>query len=84
MGHGEGESDRHGGIHRVAARCQHLQADGGGVAFAGDHHAVARAHGLGRPNASGRHSHGRDEQQNQCAGCAKHNLDSTKRGRRGR
>ena len=59
MRHRQRQSHRDRGVDGVAAVLQNLQPGLGGVAFPGDHHAVARAHRLRGPHRYG----GRDQQQ---------------------
>ncbi len=51
--HGERKSHRNRGVDGVSARCENFQARLGGVSFARDHHAMARANGLRGPNRHG-------------------------------
>uniref|UniRef100_A0A0N5A5Q1 Phenol hydroxylase n=1 Tax=Parastrongyloides trichosuri TaxID=131310 RepID=A0A0N5A5Q1_PARTI len=45
QGHGLGEGDRDGRVHRIAALAQDLDADAGGQVALADHHAAAAHHG---------------------------------------
>ncbi len=46
MHHGQRKAGGHGGVYRVAARAQHLNAGIRGQVMDADHHAMRRAHRL--------------------------------------